>query len=155
MLSSLNHVSVKTDDLQKTIRFYTQVLDLEILHRPDFGFPGAWLGTREAGAILHLYAGEPGLQPDGRPFVGSAAVDHFAVTARGYAEYRRRFERAGLNWREQVIPEIRVWQLFVYDPNGVLVELNFDGSEESGLPPDMSPGRRYIPGENFYRPLVN
>jgi catechol 2,3-dioxygenase-like lactoylglutathione lyase family enzyme len=155
MITTLNHVSVKTPDLQRTIRFYTQVLGLELGHRPDFGFPGAWLGTPEGGALIHLYAGGPGLQPDGRPFEGSASVDHFALTARGFAAYRQRIQQAGLDWREQVIPEIRVWQLFVYDPNGVMVELNFDGSEEEGLPPDMSPGRRYVPGENFYRPAAS
>jgi hypothetical protein len=57
--------------------------------------------------------------------------------------------------REQVIPELRVWQLFVYDPNGVMVELNFDGTEEAERTPELARERRYMPGENFYRPAAN
>ena len=155
MIRTMSHVAIKTDDLQRTIRFYTEVLGMHVAERPPFEFPGAWVGTEEGGAIIHLYGGEPALDTGGQPFVGSAAVAHFALNATGFADFRRRFAERGLDWREQAIPAIRVWQLFVYDPNGVMVELNFDGAHEAGMEPDLRPGRRYIPGENFYRPAAN
>jgi hypothetical protein len=45
---------------------------------------------------------------------------------------------------------IKLWQLFVYDPNGVQLELTFEGSVEGDALPDMSPGRAYVAGNDFY-----
>lgn len=86
---------------------------------------------------------------DGRAPIGSAAVDHFSVSASGFHQFRQRFADAGLDWREQLVPDTQRWQLFGYDPNGVMVELIFDGAAETGSAPDMSPGRRYEPGVSF------
>jgi catechol 2,3-dioxygenase-like lactoylglutathione lyase family enzyme len=155
MISTISHVAIKTADLDGTIRFYTEVLGMELKDRPPFEFPGAWVGTAEGGAIIHLYSGDPGLDVGGRPFVGSAAVDHFSCNARGYAGYRRRFAEEGLDWREQAVPKTPLWQLFVYDPNGVMVELVFDSRAEEGPAPEMSGGRWYEPGVNFYRGAAN
>ena len=61
---------------------------------------------------------------------------------------RKTIEERNLNWRQFDIPSFNLWQLFVHDPNGVLVELNFDTTQE----PDGSKGpddsNRYDPG-NF------
>lgn len=150
MISTISHVAIKTADVERTVRFYTEVLGMHVADRPDFGFPGVWLGTAEGGAIIHLYAGEQGLGPEGQVFVGSAAVDHFSLNARGYADYRARFAQRGLDWREQAVPGRPLWQLFVYDPNGVMVELIFDSRQEQGPVPETSPERRYEPGVSFY-----
>jgi hypothetical protein len=50
------------------------------------------------------------------------------------------------------VPGTTLWQLFVYDPSGVQLELTFEGSAEAGQPPDMSPGRKYIAGTSFFDP---
>ena len=42
-VTGLFHVAIKTPDLDATVKFYTQVLGMELAHRPDFGFPGAWI----------------------------------------------------------------------------------------------------------------
>ena len=43
-INGLLHVAIKTNDLEATIRFYRDVVGLTEVHRPDFGYPGAWLG---------------------------------------------------------------------------------------------------------------
>lgn len=155
-ISGITHVAVRTADLEGTVRFYTEILSLELKDRPDFGMPGAWLGSPGmSNDLVHLYAGEAALMEDGSDPIGSMAVDHFAVVASGYQEFRKRFADAGLEWREQLVPGTQRWQLFVYDPNGVMIELAFDGAQEDGPGPDMSPGRAYKPGVSFFQQSVS
>ncbi len=47
------------------------------------------------------------------------------------------------------MPGTALWQLFVYDPSGVQIELTFDSTNETGPPPDLREGRRYVAGESF------
>mgnify|MGYP003352056618 CR=1 FL=1 len=65
-----------------------------------------------------------------------------------------RFIAAGLDYREFLVPGTTLWQLFVYDPSGVQLELTFEGSAESGRSPDMSPGRAYVAGSSFFNPAT-
>ena len=151
-ITGLFHIAIKTDQLAKTVGFYVQVIGLQTVERPDFGYPGAWLATPEGGAIIHIYAGGPALGPAGEVPKGTAAIDHVSLTATGFHEFRDRISGAHLDWREFIVPGTNLWQLFVYDPSGVQLELTFDGREEFGPEPDMSPDRVYRPGVNFFDP---
>lgn len=148
----LFHVAIKTGDLAATRRFYTEVIGLRETARPDFGYPGAWLACPHPGgaAIIHIYAGGPALGPSGMTPEGSASIDHLSLSCSGFAAYRERFDRHGLPWREFLVPGTSLWQLFVYDPSGVQLELTFEGQAESGPPPDMSAQRRYVAGAGFF-----
>ena len=68
----------------------------------------------------------------------------------GYHTYRNRFIELGLPFKEFLVPNTSIWQLFIYDPSGVQLELTFEGKIEQGPPPDMSEGRRYIAGASFF-----
>ncbi|MFC3675980.1 VOC family protein [Ferrovibrio xuzhouensis] len=152
IITGLFHVAIKTADLDKTRRFYCGLLGLAEAPRPDFGYPGAWIAvpTPVGEAIIHIYAGGPALGPEGRAPLGTAAIDHISLTAAGYHDFITRFRDQGVDWREFLVPNTTYWQLFVYDPNGVQLELTFDGRAETGDPPDMSDGRRYIAGASFF-----
>jgi len=156
-ITGLFHVAIKTADLAATRRFYVDVIGLSEVPRPDFGYPGAWIGVPQPGgqAILHIYAGGPALGPSGVAPKGTAAIDHVSLTAVGYTDFVARFRDAGLDWREFLVPGTTLYQLFVYDPSGVMLELTFDGRVEGGDGPDMRPGRRYVAGEDFFtRPAI-
>ncbi len=152
LVAGLFHVAVKTNDLPATLAFYEGVLGLKQAFRPDFGYPGAWLAVPFPGgqALMHIYAGGPALGADGRAPSGTAAIDHVSLSCRGYHGFVARFRAAGLDWREFLVPGTSLWQIFVYDPSGVQLELTFDGSVEGGAPPDMSEGRRYVAGASFF-----
>ena len=55
----LFHLAIKTADLGRTRAFWTGVIGLREIARPDFGYPGAWLACGQPGgqAIIHVYAG--------------------------------------------------------------------------------------------------
>jgi catechol 2,3-dioxygenase-like lactoylglutathione lyase family enzyme len=154
LITGLFHVAIKTNDLSATVDFYTKLLGLRQVARPDFGYPGAWLACPAPGgdAIIHIYAGGPALGADGRAPLGTSAIDHISIAAHGFHEFRERFRAAGRDWREFHVPGTTLWQLFVYDPSGVQLELTFDGDAEVGPPPDMSEARRYVAGASFFTP---
>ena len=152
---ALFHIAIKTANLEHSVAFWTGILGLRPVDRPDFGYPGAWLACGPPGgpAIIHLYAGGPVFgsvdAPRAAP-LGSGAIDHVSLSCGGWSAMRERVRAAGLEWREFAVPGTTLWQLFVHDPSGVQLELTFDGATEDGSPPDTSPGRVYRAGESFF-----
>jgi catechol 2,3-dioxygenase-like lactoylglutathione lyase family enzyme len=144
----LFHLAIKTADLDATVRFYTDVLGMTLAPRPDFGFPGAWLAVKDGPAIIHVYAGEPALI-DGEAPHGTGAVDHLSLMVRGWDECLARVQATGKEWRGQIVPGTNLWQLFVYDPSGLLLELTFDGDKEGRARPEIASDRRYMSGKQF------
>ena len=157
-LTGLFHVAIKTADLDKTVRFYRDVIGCHESPRPPLGFPGAWLAvpTPVGEALFHIYAGEPAKDVDGGPTPhGTGAIDHVSLTAVGFQEMRNRIKAAGLPWREAIVPGTPLWQLFVFDPSGVQLEIIFDKRAEQGPEPDDStPGVRYRPNEDYFDPAA-
>jgi catechol 2,3-dioxygenase-like lactoylglutathione lyase family enzyme len=133
-LDRLDHYTVRTPDLATSLRFYVEVLGLMSGPRPPFDFPGAWLyaGEREAAQpVVHLVGIEGGGLEDylgDRPVDlrgGTGAVDHIAFTATGWPALRARCERLGVAWDERTVPGLGPHQVFLYDPTGVRIELNY------------------------------
>jgi len=102
----LYHIAIKTENLAATRKFWTDIIGLREFPRPDFGYPGAWLGCTQPGglAIIHVYAGGPALGPEGKSPAGTAAIDHVSLSCSGYRSYVSRFKAAGLDWREFIVP---------------------------------------------------
>lgn len=134
-VSALAHVAIRATSLAATIAFYTRVLGLRQVPRPPFNFEGAWLGNERGDALIHLYGGERAKGPDGRVPVGSAAVDHVSLWAHGFAEQHARFNALALPFRVARVPDTTLVQMFVYDPNGVIIELTYDLTQEPGAHP--------------------
>lgn len=127
-VSDIQHVAIRTNDLDATNAFYTDVLGMTLASRPDFNFPGSWLQMGET--MIHVLAGDAGLDENGEFKPGSNAVDHLAFDAHGFDDYRKLFRERGLDWRENGIAEFGLWQLFVKDPSGIIIELNFAADKE-------------------------
>jgi catechol 2,3-dioxygenase-like lactoylglutathione lyase family enzyme len=140
-IRKLAHYSVRTPDLEVSRRFYTEVLGFRVGYRPDFDFPGHWLymGGDEADfGVVHLIGIDP-KDPQGlvdylgekaaSSLNGSGAVDHLAFLATDWRGMRATLERAGLAFRERSVPDLGLHQVFVEDPSGVTIELNFPAAE--------------------------
>jgi catechol 2,3-dioxygenase-like lactoylglutathione lyase family enzyme len=152
-IANLFHVAIKTNNLDDTVRFYEEVLGLHRITRPDFGYPGAWLAGPGGPAIIHIYAGGPALGTDGRAPYGTGAIDHVSITATGFHDFIEKFKKHSLEWREFNVRDAGLWQLFVYDPSGVQLELTFEAAKESGPEPDMK-NRAYVAGSSFFKKPV-
>lgn len=154
LFGQLFHTAIRTADLDATVRFYTEVLGMIVADRPPIGFPGAWLKPAQAGAdaIIHVYAGDAAREADGSVQTGTGAIDHVSVVCQGYSEFRARFERFGLPYRENLVPATPLWQLFVYDPNGIQLELTFHAAAEPQAEPKISAERLYKARERWFNP---
>jgi catechol 2,3-dioxygenase-like lactoylglutathione lyase family enzyme len=154
LFGKLLHTAIKTADLDATVRFYTEVLGMVLADRPPIGIPGAWLKPAQAGAdaIIHLYAGDAAKEADGSVQTGSAAIDHVSVVCQGYSRFKAQFARFGLPYRENLVPATPLWQLFIYDPNGVQLELTFHAAAERESEPAIPAERRYSARERWFTP---
>jgi catechol 2,3-dioxygenase-like lactoylglutathione lyase family enzyme len=152
LIDTLFHVAIKTRDLKRTEKFYVNVLGMKVAERPAIGFPGIWLSHALPGgaAILHIYAGDAAKEADGSFACGSGVVDHISLISHGFREFQEQFRRCGLRWRENVVPDAGLWQLFVYDPSGVLLELTFSAAAEGHEAPQIPSELLYKPRENFF-----
>lgn len=149
MISGLDHFTINTGNLAATERFYVDVVGLELAPRPDLGVPGIWLkGREQAQAIVHV------LEVTGREPAGCevrSSVDHIAFHATDFERARSRLEGLGLPWCGNVIADFGLWQLMFYDPNGVLIELNFKADAETCDTP-VIPDDHHMTLENFFAP---
>jgi catechol 2,3-dioxygenase-like lactoylglutathione lyase family enzyme len=154
LLGHLFHVAIRTADLNATTRFYTEVMGMILADRPPIGFPGVWIKPAAPGgdAIFHIYAGDAAREPDGGILTGTGAIDHISVLAQGYSQFRDRFRQYALDWRENLVPATPLWQLFVYDPSGVMLELTFHGAAENEPVPEIDAAHQYVARERWFRP---
>ena len=157
IITGIFHVSIKTADLERSRRFYKNVMGLTEAPRPPLGFPGAWFAvpTPVGEAIIHMYAGHVATtEPDGSVPVGTKAIDHVAMTAIGYDAIRERIKKAGLDWREGGIRNGNLWQLYVFDPSGVQLELSFDARAENSRGPDWDGDKLYDSANVVFDPKL-
>jgi len=132
-LTELNHYFVRTNNLERAKQFYCGVLGFEVMPRPDFPFPGYWLGVN--GKIC-VHMGTHGVPNQELYYLGttpksatdnSGIVDHIAFLATEPEKFAQRFDETGLAFRKRYFPEFKLYQMFVKDPDGLTIELNFYG----------------------------
>ena len=150
-IKRIDHYSIRTLDVEASRRFYTEIIGLKVGPRPPFDFPGVWLYKGEPPAdldnpennygMVHVmgvdrdnpqalidYMG--GADPDTlRDSTG--ALDHIALAVTGRAVMLERCRRGNVGFFERTVPALGLHQVFIKDPNGVTIELNFPASESS------------------------
>ena len=132
-LTSLEHCAIRTVKLEETKDFYTDALGLSIGDRPDFPFPGYWLYLGDT-AVVHLVGIDPD-DPQGLidtlgdvdidSLDGTGSFDHVAFNASDAPELLDRLRRLGIPLRERQVPNLNLFQIFIEDPNGVTIEVNY------------------------------
>jgi catechol 2,3-dioxygenase-like lactoylglutathione lyase family enzyme len=148
-IKRVDHYSIRTLDLESSRRFYTEVIGLREGPRPPFDFPGYWLysgdppadlrnGPRNYG-LVHLMgfdANNPGsldayvgARESAGPSTGTGALDHVAFAATGREALLERCRRLDVKYFERDVPMLGLRQVFLKDPDGVTLEINYPASE--------------------------
>ena len=104
-------------------RFYVETLGLREGPRPPFRSRGFWLYAGEQ-AIVHL--NEKSRQTAVRD---DSAFDHCALRCSGLRETIQRLEQRRVAYTLNEVPGAGDAQIFVSDPGGLRLELNFRGGE--------------------------
>ena len=128
-LGVLQHYTIEPSDLERTKTFYCDVLGLENGDRPPLGFPGYWLYS---GGVPTVHLLGPRVPREGivvrgtaKKFDDTGRLDHIAFAATDVAGVRKRLQSKKVEFREQIVPRTGDTQIFLYDPDGIGVELNF------------------------------
>ena len=129
-VDALDHVNIITSDVECSARFYAELFGLE----PRDGPPplthedARWMYDDAGRAILHINSLECPRHYDREVRPGpTGALHHVALRCSGYEELRARLKSRGLEHRLNEVTAIGLKQIFVLDPNQVLLELNFFG----------------------------
>ena len=127
-LHGLNHYTIRPADLERTKAFYADLLGLEVGERPPLPFPGYWLYSGGAPTV-HLIGPRERDAHQPREPGATGLLDHIAFTCTGLAAMKARLAERGIEHEVRVVPRDRQTQLFIIDPDGVAVELNYPASE--------------------------
>lgn len=146
MAPRLQHCGLIVADLERSRRFYDGALGLEEVPRPaNFVFEGAWFQVGED--QIHLLvasettgragAGDPG------PSVTMGLATHVAIEVDDLASALSRLEEHGVELAGGPMPRGDGYdQVFLFDPDGYVIELfEHTGADQSDAPP-RAPIRR-------------
>ena len=136
-LKTFEHVLILADDVDKTKDFYVNILGLNVGYRPDFPFKGFWLYLEDnpKAACIHLAMRK---QDTGQDYYigkkddvtsGSGAIDHVAFNADDIDDMKAKLEKVSIEYTHRKVPDFPLEQLFIMDPDGVKVELNYATTE--------------------------
>jgi catechol-2,3-dioxygenase len=118
----LNHYNLRADHalMEKLRDFYCDIVGLAVGFRPPFGSRGYWLYAGEQ-AVLHLS------EAAAAKFDNAAITtfDHAAFSCTGLAGFESRLTNRGVDFRVARVPQTDQVQIFLRDPAGNGVELNF------------------------------
>ncbi len=143
-LAYLEHFLVQTADVEKTCDWYERVLGLTRGYTPDFKFPVQWMyiGDRD---VLHVTQGGANTSENRKRYLGqqsealegSGVIDHIAFRCTGLREMIEHLREQKIEFRQRMVNAQGLYQLFLMDPNGVKIELNFSNEEAKGITPEL------------------
>ena len=126
-MNRLDHVNVRTANLDTMIAWYGEMLGMRPGPRPDFDFPGAWLYAGEA-AVVHLVGVSDPPAPG-----ENLTLEHFALSATGLTDLLARVEASGARHFLRKVPSFPIVQVNLWDPDGNHIHIDFDVAEAEGL----------------------
>ncbi|MDJ1008214.1 MAG: VOC family protein [Paracoccaceae bacterium] len=125
-LGRLDHVNIRTGNLDEMVRWYGEVMDMPSGKRPPFDFPGAWLYAGEY-AVVHLVG------VDTAPASVDPGIEHFAIRATGLAGFVARLTEKGVRHSVDEVPGFPIVQVNLRDPDGNHIHVDFAAAELEAL----------------------
>jgi catechol 2,3-dioxygenase-like lactoylglutathione lyase family enzyme len=117
----LDHITIRTRDLEATRSFFLTVFDLKDGDRPLAirRIPGHWLYS-EGRPLVHLI-GSQGYGIDR----SAEVIDHVGMRMEGYADFRKKLDQLGIRYSPMDLADLQERRLFLHAPGGPLLEAVF------------------------------
>ena len=116
-LEGLDHVGLAVRDVERSIRWYQEVLGLERAFEEAWGDYPAVLAAGGTGVALFSTRGAP-VEPS---TMHSLTHVGFRASRRGYEGARAELAAQGVEFRES--DHTVAWSMYVQDPDGHLIEI--------------------------------
>lgn len=126
----LDHVNIRTTNVDQIVTWYGRVLGLKPSARPGFSFPGAWLsaGNGEAPAV-HVV----GVDSQPGPYDSRQQLEHFAFSATGLADFLTHLRAENVAYYCRVLPDMEIRQVNCHDCDGNHLHIDFPATEDADL----------------------
>ena len=131
-IESIHHVSLTVRDLERSRKFYSEILGLCEIERPNFPFPGAWFevpgGQQHVHLIIHAHATfRPTLTIDNRDSHFAVRVPSYEkavefLVLKGYREDAPDGDPRGMRTNPHATAGFP--QIYIVDPDGHVIEIN-------------------------------
>ncbi len=118
----LEHVNIRTTNMMKLEEWYTHILGLKKGYRPPFGVKGAWLYAGDV-PMVHL------LEEEEAPRNLDPGMEHFCMRASGLEKFLETLNEYKIEYRTQRVPELRILQVSLSDPEGHQMHIDFSPEE--------------------------
>lgn len=123
MIKSIAHASFLVSDLERSLAFYCDVLQMsQNMTRPNFAFEGAWIDIDSSGQQIHLMKLPNPDSKDGRPDHGGRDK-HIALVVEDIAKLEQRFIDADVKFTRSKSGRAA---FFCRDPDGNALEFAED-----------------------------
>ena len=122
----LEHVNLRTADIHRLEEWYCQVLGLKPGYRPPFKSTGRWLYAGNI-PMIHL------LEVKDQKLCDDPTIEHFAMSVSGLKDFLQTLEEMSISYRTVRLPEVRVFQIYITDPDGNNMHLDFSPEEADEL----------------------
>ena len=111
---------------------------------PDFKFPVCWLYIG-ATDVIHITEGGKNVSENRKRYLGqqsealegTGVIDHVAFRCSGLREMMAHLSSRQVAFSKRQVDDQGLFQLFLMDPNGIKVELNFASAEAAGVEPEL------------------
>ncbi len=110
--------------MEEAKAFYIDVLGFTEGFRPDFGIEGNWLYWGEL-PLVHLTVTSEKIENKRSQASQTGPIHHVALRCEGLTGFRTMLKEKNIAYEVGNVPELNLTQLFIHDPLGVCIELNF------------------------------
>ena len=140
----LEHFLIQCADIAATRDWYVNVLGFREGEHPDFKFPVCWLyiGSKD---VIHITEGGTNVSANRKQYLGqqshalhgTGVIDHMAFRCTGLQEMMQHLRQLNVSFTKRQVDDQGLFQLFLLDPNGIKIELNFANAEVNGVTADV------------------
>lgn len=123
----LDHVNIRTTQLEAMIDWYTDILGLHNGFRPNSSSEGAWLYAGDS-AIVHLVRMD---KPEAVGSESSLKLEHFSLRASGLVDFESKLHEAEEKYERVELPAVNLVLYNVWDPDGNHIHVDFELAQKN------------------------